>query len=197
MQGAEFKCSEALVLLSPLFTTWCHIQKKFDSLVPLLPQKKDLRKGVIINARKVIHRVKELHGFFIGKMQLIQGKMKTISMGILNFIPNILDVNGFIKEWQEWSSSFEHILRHLRFVSYYNNEIDVIFVYDMVDFLFRIESNMRKVTGELKAITNIEWKKGIYELDTIRDATWPNVNTDIAIWEVIVDIISISLVESD
>ena len=99
LQGAEFQCSEALALLSPLFTTWGPFTQFFDILVPLLPQKKELPKVVIINARKMINRVKELHGFFLGKMQLIQAKMKKITMGIPNFIPTILDANGVIKEW--------------------------------------------------------------------------------------------------
>lgn len=150
LQGAEFQCLKELALLSPLFTTWGPYTQLFDSLVHLLPQKKELPKAVIINARNMINRVKELHGFFSRKMQLIQGKMKKISMGIPNFIPIILDANGVIKELQEWSSSFEDILRHPWFVAYCNNETDVTTIYDMIEFLFRIELDMSKVTGELK-----------------------------------------------
>lgn len=117
-------------------------------------------------------------------------------MRIPNFIPTILDANGVIKEWQEWSSSFEDILRHPQFVAYCNNETNVIVVYDMIDF-FRIELDMRKVTGELKEITNTKWNKYLEELDAVRDATWPDVDTDISIWEVIVDIKDISSVDSD
>ena len=98
MQGAEFQCFEVLSLLSPLFKTWGPYIHFFDSLVPLLPQRKEFSKGVIINVRKMINMVKELNRIFSSKMQLIQGKMKIIATGIPNFIPTILDVNGVIKE---------------------------------------------------------------------------------------------------
>lgn len=68
LQGAEFQCSKELALLSPLFTTWGPYTQFFHFLVPLLPQKNKLPKVVIINAKNMINRVKELHGFFLGKM---------------------------------------------------------------------------------------------------------------------------------
>ena len=54
--------------------------------------------------------------------------------------------------------------------------------------LFRIELNMNKLVGDSKAIIDAEWNKCIEELNTIKDATWPNVDIDITIWEVIANI---------
>ena len=41
---------------------------------------------------------------------------------------------------------FDDILKHVRFVAYYNNEVDVIVVYDMIDVLYKLKSKIRKVT---------------------------------------------------
>lgn len=60
---------------------------------------KELTNGVIIPIRKLINRVKELSGFFFGKLQFIQYKMKTIAIGTPNFLPCIIDENGNIQEW--------------------------------------------------------------------------------------------------
>lgn len=44
LQGVEYRCSQVFTLLSSLFTTWGPYTQFFDSLVPLLPQKKHLPK---------------------------------------------------------------------------------------------------------------------------------------------------------
>ena len=69
--GAKYNCSEAIALLSPLFTTWGPYSQFFHNIIPMLAQKKDLPKVMIINVRKMINKLKELNGFFAGKLQLI------------------------------------------------------------------------------------------------------------------------------
>ena len=64
----------------------------------MLPYKHDLPKTTIVNTRKEIHKVRSLNGFFGGKMQLVQNKMKIIVVGTPNFIPRILDSEGKIKD---------------------------------------------------------------------------------------------------
>ena len=78
--------------------------------------------------------------------------MKEISTRTPKFVPSIMDENGSIREWKEWSSYFDDILKHPRFVAYCNNETDVTTVYDMIDLFYKIELDMGKVTIELKAI---------------------------------------------
>ena len=63
--------------------------------------------------------------------------------------------------------------------------------------LFRIEINMNKSVRESKAITNAKWNKCLEELNTIKDATWLDIDTDIAIWEVIADIKAFPVDESE
>ena len=49
----------------------------------------------------MITKVRDLNGFFNGKMQLIQNKMKSIVTGTPSFVPTILDSDGKIKDWIE------------------------------------------------------------------------------------------------
>ena len=56
--------------------------------------------------------------------------MKEIAMGTCSFVPTILDSDGKIKDWVEWSSSFDNILDHPKFLAYWNNEASVMVVYD-------------------------------------------------------------------
>lgn len=78
---------------------------------------------------------------------------------MLNFLTTILDSEGKIKDWVEWSSSFESILDHPKFLSFCNNEASANFVYDMVDMLYRMEVEMSMVATKVKAITNAKWTK--------------------------------------
>ena len=104
-------------------------------------------------------------------MQLVQKKMKTISTGTPNFVPTILDSEGKIKDQLEWSSSFESILDHPRFLSFCNNELSTTIVYDMVDIIYKLEAKMSKVASEVKSIIDAKWIKCLEELDTIRNVT--------------------------
>lgn len=112
-----------------------------------------------MSTRKMIGKVKDLNGFFGGKLQFIQNKMKIIVVGTPNFVPTILDSKGKIKDWVEWSSSFDNILDHPRFLAYYGNEVGVTVVYDLIDVLYKIESQMSKITIEVRSIIDAKWSK--------------------------------------
>lgn len=58
-------------------------------------------KEIIIPTRKMIDKVKELDGCFLGKMQLIQIKMKIIADATHGFTPPIVENDGSLREWQE------------------------------------------------------------------------------------------------
>lgn len=47
---------------------------------------------------------------------------------------------------------------------------------------------MSKVLREVKSITNSKWNKCIEELNVVRDATWPKIDIDVDIYELIEDI---------
>ena len=70
LQGAKYKCSEVVALLSPLFTTWGPYTLFFDNLLPLLAQKNDFPKVIIINVRKMINKVKYLNDSFARKLTI-------------------------------------------------------------------------------------------------------------------------------
>ena len=82
--------------------------------------------------------------------------MKKIVASTPNFAPTILDSEGRMKNWVEWSSSFDYILGHPRFLSYCNNEASATIIYYMVDMLYKIEVEMSKVIFEVKAITYVK-----------------------------------------
>lgn len=51
--------------------------------------------------------------------------------------------------------------------------------------LYKLEVEMGKTLVEVKAIIDSKWKKCLKELNGVRDATQVDVDTNIAIWEVI------------
>ena len=57
----------------------------------------------------MINKVKELNSFFTGKLQSVQGKMKQMSEGVVNYIPPILEEGGALKDWVAWFDSFGKI----------------------------------------------------------------------------------------
>lgn len=97
--------------------------------------------------------------------------MKIIIVGTPNFIPTILDGEGKIEDWFEWSSSFGNIPYHLKFLSYCNNEVSATSVYDMVDILYKLEVEMSKVATEVKAIIDAKWTKSLEDMDIIINVT--------------------------
>ena len=66
-------------------------------------------------------------------------------------------------------------------MAYTNNETEISTIYDIMDMLFRIEINMNELVGDSKEITDAKWNKCLEELNTIKEATWPDVDIDIAI----------------
>ena len=99
--------------------------------------------------------------------------MKQMSEGVINYIPPILEEGGALKDWLARSDSFDKILDHPRFIAYTNNETDVSTVYDIIDMLFRIEININKSVRDSKAIIDAKWNKCLEELNTVKEATWP------------------------
>ena len=97
---------------------------------------------------------------------------------------------------QAWSNSFYVILEHAKFMAYCNSEIDVTTIYDMVYILYKVELDMNKVVAKRKAIMDAKWSNCLDEFNTIKDATWLDVDTDISIWEAIANIKAIPLGDS-
>ena len=107
--------------------------------------------------------------------------MKIITTGTPNFVSIVWKNEGKIKDWVEWLSSFDNILDHPRFLSFFNNKESITTVYDMIDILYKLEVEMSKIYLEFKAMTDAKWIKYLEELDTIRDIMWPDIDIDITI----------------
>lgn len=67
----------------------------------------------------------------------------------------------------------------------------------MIDMLYKIETNMSKVNVEVRAMKNFKWTKCLDQLETIKITTWPYVDIDITIWELIVDLKAFPSASSD
>lgn len=55
----------------------------------------------IITIKEGLEIIKELIGFFTGKLQILQGKMNILSQGFEPYIPPILDTNNKLRDWQD------------------------------------------------------------------------------------------------
>ena len=100
LQGAELFCTEALSWLTPTFGLWGPYMQFLDRLIMLMAKKPDLL-DKIFTIKKSLEMVKELSGFFSGKLQVIQGKLKTLLDKMEHCIPSILDNTNIVRNWQE------------------------------------------------------------------------------------------------
>jgi hypothetical protein len=182
---AEKQCNESVEILGPLFTQWGPYLQFFDKLVPMLGEKKELPKVTIVSVRKLIGKVRDLNAFFIGKLKIIQSRAKFVIDGIPSFFASILSSDGAVNDWDNWSQSFDIILRHPKFVSFCNKENDISTVYELMDELYKVETDLNKFITEGRAITDAKWQKCIDEFQGVKAATWPDIDTDIEIWEAV------------
>ena len=70
-------------------------------MVPLLAKQLDLLDKVIL-VKEGMDKVKYLLGLFLGKLSIIQNRMKILSDGFYSLILSILDYDNQIKDWGEW-----------------------------------------------------------------------------------------------
>ena len=81
----------------------------FDRLIPLLAKKLDLLDKVII-VKEGMDKVKDLLKNFTGKLAVIQSKMKVLANGSHFLMLYVIGSDGKIKDLNEWSSSFDHVV---------------------------------------------------------------------------------------
>lgn len=185
LKNVETQCKESVEILGPLFTQWGPYHQFFDKLVPMLGEKKELPKVTIVSIRKLIGKVRDLNAFFIGKLKIIQSKVKFVADGIPLFFSSILLHDGAVCDWDSWSQSFDIILKHPKFVSFCNNSVEVSAVYELIDELYKVEIDLNKFFTECRAITDAKWKKCIDEFQGVKATTWPDIDRDIEIWEAV------------
>ena len=81
----------------------------FDRLIPLMAKKPNLLDKVI-TVKDGMDKVKDSLGLFLGKLTIIQSRMKVLTNGFHSLIISIINSNNEIKDWAEWSNSFDNIV---------------------------------------------------------------------------------------
>jgi hypothetical protein len=185
LQGAEQVCNEALSWLTPTFNLWGPYLQFFDRLIMLMAKKPDLP-DKIFTVKESLELVKELSGFFSGKLQVIQGRLKTLSDGIEPCIPTILDTADVVKDWHGWSTSFDDILTRESTSAIFEDTSDSPF-HSLIDSLFKAEINLNKFIIESKTVMDARWNKAVQDLQTAKDTDWPT-KREIYIWEAVGEI---------
>ena len=123
LQSTEQVCKDAIGWLDSIFQLWGPYMKFFYILIPLLAKKPDLLDKVVV-VKEGMDKVKDFLQFFIGKLATIQKKMKTLTNGFHYLILSILDSDGKVKDFSEWSNSFDHIVDFPQVASIFQDDID-------------------------------------------------------------------------
>ena len=113
--------------------------------------------------------------------------MKVLANGFHYLILSILYYDGKVKDLNEWSNSFDHILDLPQVASIFEDDIDECIFIELVDTLFKIETELNRFTTKEKVITNARWKKPVNELATAKTCEWPT-KREVIVWEEITEI---------
>lgn len=156
-----------------------------DKLIVLMAKNLDLT-DKIFTVKECLKMVKELSGFFAGKLQVIQGILKVLSNGLEPCIPSILSATNELRDWQEWSTSFDGILTQETTIAVFEDTSDSPF-HTLVDSLFNEEIDLNKFIVEEKAVVNARWTKAIQDFQGVEEIEWPT-KREIYVWEVVGEI---------
>lgn len=185
LQSAERFCNEELSWLNPTFNLWGPYMQFLDKLIVLMAKKPDLL-DKIFTVKENIEMVKDLSGFFAGKIQAIQGKLKFLSDGIEPCVPSVIDAINNLRDWQEWSTSFDDILTWETIVAILE-DTSIFPFHTLIDSLFKAEIDLNKFFVEAKAIMNARWTKTMQDFQVVKEIEWPT-KREIYVWEAIGEI---------
>ena len=101
-------------------------------------------------------------------------------------IPSILDTTNVVKDWQEWSTSFDDILTRGSTSAIFEDTSDSPF-HSLIDSLFKAEISLNKFIVESKEIMDARWSEAIQDLQGAKDTDWPT-KREIYIWEAVGEI---------
>ena len=140
----------------------------------------------IFTVKESLESVKELSGFFSSKLQVIQGRLRTLLDGIKPCIPSVLGDANVVKNWQDWSTSFDDILTRGSRLTIFEDTSDSSF-HTLIDTLFKAEISLNKFIIESRAIVDARWNKVVQDLQVAKDTDWPT-KREIYIWEAVGEI---------
>ena len=83
--------------------------------------------------------------------------MKVLTSGFYSLILSILYSNNQVKDSNEWSNSFDHIVDLPQVASIFEGDIDEIAFNELVDTLFKNANEMNRFITEGKVITDPKW----------------------------------------
>ena len=161
----------------------------FDRLIPLLAKKPDLPDKVII-VKEGMDKVKDLLKIFAGKLAAIQSKMKVLANGSHFLMLSVIDSDGKVKDLNEWSGSFDHVINLPQVASIFQDDIDECAFNDLTDTLFKFETELNRFITEGKVITDARWHKSVSELTTVKEYEWPT-KREVIVWEAVAEIKSL------
>ena len=113
--------------------------------------------------------------------------MKILINSFHSLILSILDFDGKVKDLNDWSNSFDHIVDLPQVASIFQDDIDECLPNELVDTLFKIESKLNMFTTEGKVIIDARWQKLVNELATTKTCEWPT-KREVTVWEEITEI---------
>ena len=154
--------------------------KNLDKLIVLMAKKPDLL-DKILTMKESIVMVKELSGFFAGKIQAIQGKLKVLSDGIEPCVPSLINATNNLRDWQEWSTSFDDILTWETTLAILE-DIYVFPFHTLIYSLFKEEIDLNKFFVEAKSVMNARWTKAMQDFQVVKETEWPT-KREIYVWE--------------
>ena len=95
--------------------------------------------------------------------------MKVLTSGFHSLILFVLDSDSKVKDFNNWSNSFYHIVDLPQVASIFHDDIDELLFNELIDILFKVETEMNRFTIEGKVITDVRWQKTVNELATIKE----------------------------
>ena len=90
--------------------------------------------------------------------------MKMLTSGFYSLILSVLHSSNQVRDLNEWSNSFDHIVDLPQVVSIFQGDIDECTFKELIDTLLKIETKMNRFIIEGKVITDARWQKSIGEL---------------------------------
>ena len=108
--------------------------------------------------------------------------MKVLTNGFYSLILFVLDFDNQIKDLNESSSSFDHIIDLPQVASIFEGDIDEFSFNELIDTLFKIETEMNRFITKGKVITDTRWQDFFGELATTKTCEWPTIR-EVIVWE--------------